>query len=189
MPRIGNFQSPTKVIDGVTTVVDLPQWANITLDSANLTIFNAAYSREQEIWRNASISGNLVAKMVDPNGIAWPNENVWPQVMHSSSDGLTREVSAPYVANIAPANLGIESDFTITNYTGGFTRSAHVFANNAVVLLGPVVPLDPTGWTRQFIFNNEDIVQDPEYVMFQEQYLADTTLTWPGFNGYINGNI
>ena len=189
MPRIGVFDTPTKVIDGVATKVDISTWANLTLDSGNLTIFNAAYARERSLWESASSSGNVSTKLIDGNGITWPNPTVYPQIITTSNDNKTYEFTAPYVANVTLANLGTEYNFISTNWTGQFTAERHMFANNISVINGMITPLPGSTLKRQITIIGEDVVQDPEYVVFQEQFLSDPTLTWPGFNGYINGNI
>ena len=60
MPLNGKFASATKMVNGVEVKMGIVQWAQETLSHSDYLKFDAAWKREQAIWKAAEDAGTVV---------------------------------------------------------------------------------------------------------------------------------
>ena len=170
------FKLPTKVIDGVVTTVDIATWANITLDSANLALFNSAKSQEDTALVSAMSSGIVSITSIDNDGNLWhPTGSAPPHtltVINDNGNMFVKEVYADGTANVAyPPYITPCSVTVINNTTGTVAKvdfNGYPISSNVSSPAGIKISYD----SSQYQVN-------VDYAKFKDQYMADPTLTWP----------
>lgn len=66
MASTGNFYTATKVVNGVTTLISLGDWAKETLSADDYVKFQAAAARQAAIFEAAKAAGTVVITPIAP---------------------------------------------------------------------------------------------------------------------------